>query len=120
MESEDLLWRRVAALRGIALPNLGGRAHILGDRFAVQITRPRTARRKTPVREVGRVSLADSYQGVIGEIAVGNNPDRADEARAGSANDRAQPPPTALGWHRALIEREAERLARLQPERRSR
>jgi hypothetical protein len=119
MEVEDLLWRRVAALRGIALPSLGGRAHISGDRFAVQVTRPRTARRKTPVREVGRVSLADNCRGVIGEIAVGNR-DRGHEAGTGSSNDRAEPPPMALGWHRALIEREAERLARLQPERRSR
>ena len=121
MEFEDQLWRRVAALRGIGLTHLGERAHVLGDRFAVQIIRPRSARPTTPIPERVRVSLADTCRGVIGEIVAGDR-GRGDERRD-PESARAQRPliaSTALGWRRALIEREAERLARHQPERGSR
>jgi hypothetical protein len=96
MEGDNLLWRRVAALRGIEVPRRGD-APIRGDRFQVRISR---VRRKTGEIERARdLVSAPTCQGVIGEIFN----------RVGPAD--------ALGWRRALIQAEGERLARTQPER---
>jgi len=100
MESEDLLWQRVVAFRGIELPKRGDRLHITGERFEVQVTGARASSRGTG--RVARVEAAPAYRGVVGEIVSTRSP--------------AGP----LGWRHGLIATEAERLARLQPERRAR
>jgi len=113
MDGQNSLWLRVAALRGLDPSERGERAHVLGERFEVQVAR--VSGRKTPeVERVSRLMSDPSWRGVIGEIVV----------------ERSEPPrrsrvPTSLGlgtspldWRRALVEREAERLAHQQPERR--
>jgi hypothetical protein len=113
-EGENLLWLRVAALRGIEIPERGARASVEGERFRVQVTR-RGAPKSTELSRLSQLVSDPSCRGVIGEIVV----------------ERAQPPrrrrvPTARGlgnprpdWRIALLEQEAARLARHQPDRRS-
>ena len=112
LETENLLWLRVAALRGIDLPGRGARAHLSGDRFQIQVARvasPKTAE----LERVARLVSDPSCQGVVGEIV----------ARRDDAPPHAPPAPrrrkitSPLGWRGALVEREARRLAGLQPER---
>jgi len=125
MDSDDSLWRRVAALRGIQLANMGERANIYGERFQVQVSR--VPERKTPVpvanmAPVVRLVGDPTCQGVIGEIVLQRDeaPNQAAPANLEAGTAANDPTPTTpLGWRRALIVREAERLARVQIERRS-
>jgi hypothetical protein len=127
-EDENLLWLRVAALRGIEVPKREGTravstvqtaptAPILGERFAVRISRARLDTGE--IERASRLVSAPSCQGVIGEIIA-----PAAEA-ANDAPRRSRIPTTRgytlepLGWHRGLIEQEGERLRRAQAERRS-
>ena len=136
MDSDDSLWHRVAALRGIQLAKIGERANIYGERFQVQVSR--APERKTPVpvantAPVVRLVGDPSCQGVIGEIVLQH--DGAEDAATNQTTEEAaadqQPdtraiaghlpaPTTPLGWRRALIVQEAQRLARVQIERRTR
>jgi hypothetical protein len=135
MEIDDSLWRRVAALRGIQLAKLGERANIYGERFQVQVSR--APERKTPVPELNTAPVVrlvgdPSCQGVIGEIvlehegAVNQNAAANDEEatndqlEASAVADDPPAPTTPLGWRRASIVQEAQRLARVQLERRTR
>jgi hypothetical protein len=111
-KSENLLWLRVAALRGIHVPERGARAYVSGERFLVQVSRV-DARRTEEIERVGRVVSDPSCQGVIGEI-VAHRHEVPRRSRIPTLPGYATAP---LGWRRGLIEREASRLARLQPER---
>jgi hypothetical protein len=119
VEYEDLLWRRVAALRGIEASKLNERGRLLGERF--QIHASRDHEQKTPEAErVFRLVGDASCEGVVGEIALKEARARKSTLAMGvSAKNRgAAHSTTPLGWRRALIVREAERLARRQLERR--
>lgn len=121
MKQEDSLWHRVAALRGIEVSKLGERGHLLGERFQVHASRddaPTTPEAERVFRLVGD----GNCEGVVGEILLRRGRERKPTLATGvSAQDRgAASPPTPLGWRRALIVREAERLARDQLERRAR
>jgi hypothetical protein len=124
VEYEDLLWRRVAAFRGIEASKLNERGRLLGERF--QIHTSRDHEQKTPEAErVFRLVGDASCEGVVGEIALGEIALKEARARKStlsmgvSAKNRgAAHSTTPLGWRRALIVREAERLARRQLERR--
>ena len=125
MDSDDSLWRRVAALRGIQLTNLGERANIYGERFQVQVSR--TPERKTPIpvastAPVVRLVGDPSCQGVIGEIVLQQDGTANQDAATPDARVAASDPTptTPLGWRRALIVQEAQRLARVQLGRRTR
>jgi hypothetical protein len=118
-QSENLLWLRVAALRGIEIPERddaervpdaprAANLPILGDRFAVRVSR---ARHNTgEVALANRLASAPSCQGVIGEIvapageAANDGPRRA---RIPTMRGYALAP---FGWHLGLVESEAERL----------
>jgi hypothetical protein len=114
MDDENLLWTRVAALHALAAPTRGERAHVAGDRFQVEMSGIGTEPTES-VRRASRLLLDPSCRGVIGEIVVKRSvPPR----RARIATRPGLGPPPA-DWRRTLVAREAERLARLQPERRS-
>jgi hypothetical protein len=114
MSEENLLWLRVAALRGIQDPKRGGRAHVSGDRFQVEVSRV-DARRTTEIARVARVVSDPNCRGVVGEIIAEPN-DVPRRSRIPTMRGYATP---SLDWQLGLIQREAERLARLQPDRRS-
>ena len=114
MSETNLLWLRVAALRGIHVSKRGARAHVTGDRFQVQVARV-DARRTTEIARVERVVSDPSCRGVVGEI-VDEPRERQRRSRIPTLQGYATAP---LGWRQGLIEREAERLAQLQPHRRS-
>jgi len=114
MHDENLLWLRVAALRGIHVPKRGARAHVTGDRFQVEVSHV-DARRTTEIERVARVVSDPSCRGVIGEI-VADLDEVPRRSRIPTIRGYALGP---LGWQRGLIRREAERLASLQPGRRS-
>jgi hypothetical protein len=121
MEHEKSLWHRVAALRGIEVSKLGERGHLLGERFQVHASRndaPTTPDAERVFRLVGD----GSSEGIVGEIGLRKGRERRSTLATGvSAQGRgAAPDTTPLGWRRALIVREAERLARHQLERRAR
>jgi hypothetical protein len=121
MQHEDSLWHRVAALRGIEVSKLRERGHLLGERFQVHASRddaPTTPEAERVFRLVGD----GSGEGVVGEIVPRKGRERRSTLATGvSAQGRGGPAPTTpLGWRRALIVREAERLARHQLERRAR
>ena len=109
MDVDNLLWRRVAALRELQIPSRGEHAPISGARFQVQIAAG--AGRKTAAR-VSDLLSDSTYSGVIGEIVV----PRDGAPRRKRVHTSRGLGTHALDWQRALIEREAERLARLQPE----
>ncbi|HVU52312.1 MAG TPA: hypothetical protein VHL80_16575, partial [Polyangia bacterium] len=92
----------------------GARAHVTGDRFQVQVSRV-DARRAREIARVARVVSDPSCRGVVGEIVgeLGEGPRRS---RIPTLRGYTIAP---LGWRQGLIEREAERLALLQPDRRS-
>lgn len=110
MDRENLLWLRVAALRGIQVQKHREHAHLSGQRFQVEVSG--TVGRKT-VERVSRLVSDASCNGVVGEIAVRRN-DSPKRARVPTFLGVGTTP---LDWRRALIEREAERLARTQPDR---
>jgi hypothetical protein len=114
MSEENLLWLRVAALRGIQVPKQGARAHVSGDRFQVEVSRV-DAWRTTEIARVARVVSDPGCRGVIGEI-VSELSEIRRRSRTPTIRGYALGP---LDWRRALVEREAERLARHQQGRRS-
>ena len=119
MEHEDSLWHRVAALRGIDVSNLGARDHLSGDRFQVHASR---AREQTPEAErVFRLLGDENCEGVVGEIVLKKARARKTTLPMGVqvAGRGGAHLTTPLGWRRALIVREAERLALHQLERRA-
>jgi hypothetical protein len=73
------------------------------------------ARRTTEIERVARVVSDPGCRGVIGEI-VADFDDVPRRSRIPTIRGYAIGP---LGWRRGLIQREAERLASLQPGRRS-
>jgi hypothetical protein len=140
MNHEDLLWRRVAALRGIDLPKRGERAHISGDRFHVQLAGVHPTKRPL-MDQVSRLAGEAGCRGVIGEI-VARPAARARTARVIRADaipalaerrptqphgwrvevldrepERRRRTTQPLGWRIGLVEREAERLRLSQPDR---
>jgi hypothetical protein len=120
MTEQNLLWRRVAALRGIHVPERGARAYVSGERFLVQVSRV-DATKTDEIERVGRVVSDPSCQGVIGEI-VGSpdgSPDHDEIPRRARIPTLRGYVLAPLGWRGALIEREAARLVDLQPERRT-
>jgi hypothetical protein len=121
MEHEKSLWHRVAALRGIEVSKLGERGHLLGERFQVHASR-NDAPTTPDVERVFRLVGDGSSEGIVGEIGLRKGRERRSTLATGvSAQGRvAAPATTPLGWRRALIVREAERLARHQLERRAR
>jgi hypothetical protein len=109
-KAENLLWLRVAALRGVD-PGRGARAHVEGDRFQVQVVRKAKPTMAAAGLSRGPIVVnAPGCSGVIGEIV----PHQARRSRI----------PTSRGlgpdWRFGLLEREAERLATFQPDRRTR
>jgi hypothetical protein len=118
MKHENLLWQRVAALRGIDVPKRGDRACITGERWTVEVARPA---RSPHVERAAQRASDPAVRGVVGEIVA--RPDGAGAGAGGGAGGAvAAGRPTIatpLGWRRALIEWEGERLARSQPERAS-
>jgi hypothetical protein len=119
MENENPLWLRVAAFRGIHVSPRGARAYVAGDRFQVQVSRV-DARKAAAIERVATVVSDPGCQGVIGEIVVARNDvarnDVPTRARVQTLRGYVS---SVLGWHVGLIDREAERLAQLQPDRRS-
>ncbi len=87
-KEENLLWKRVAALRGIHTPKRGERPHISGERFHVQMLRAEDKARAQ--RLAAQVTVPD---------------------------DRDAPTFTPIGLRRASIQLEAARRARAQLER---
>jgi hypothetical protein len=114
MDHENLLWTRTAALRALQIPTRGERAHVAGDRFQVQVSGSGTGQTEN-VRRASRLLLAPSCRGVIGEIVV----KRPEPTRRARIATRPGIGPPVADWRRPLVAQEAERLARLQPERRS-
>jgi hypothetical protein len=112
MSEPNLLWLRVAALRGIQVPKRGARAHVTGDRFQVEVSRV-DARRTTEIARVARVVSDPGCRGVVGEIVAGAS-EVPRRSRIPTLRGYTTGP---LSWHQGLIKREAERLARLQPDR---
>jgi hypothetical protein len=113
-DGEGLLWQRVAALRGIRAARRGDRAHVSGERFQVQVSGI-PAGQAHNIEGVARLLCDSGCRGVIGEIVVKRN-DPPRRARIATRHGLGTP---TLDWRRSLVEREAERLARLQPARRS-
>ena len=89
VKDDNLLWRRVAALRGIQGPKRGERPHISGERFHAQMLRAEEKARRN------------------GSRRTPPPPTR----------ERDAPTFTPIGLRRALIQMEAARTARRQRER---
>lgn len=114
LQAGNSLWLRVAALRGIQILERGERAYVEGERFQVQVA-SLSGRRAAEVERVSRLVNDPACRGVIGEIvATPTGPER--RTRIPTSRGIGV---TSLDWRRALIEREAERLAHQQPDRRS-
>jgi hypothetical protein len=113
MDDENPLWKRVAALRGVEVTKPGEPVRVAGERFQIQVSRVATA---PNINSASRVLCEPGCRGVIGEFVVKRH-EFAARARVATRRGLSTTPPP--DWRRALLEREAERLARMQPERRS-
>jgi hypothetical protein len=120
VENERPLAQRVPDAAPPSAP-LGQRAHILGARFHVQISRVRDAELPTHAHAAERVAHLVGprhCKGVSGEIVVAphfirHHVEEVVRARDPGPQSEGGARTVGLGWRRALVEREGERLTRL-------
>jgi len=102
MDHENLLWTRVARLRGSSSPSGRTRGNVLGDRFQVQVSG--LARRTTAdLRRASRLSLEPVAAAFIGSSSW-RRATRPPRGRVATVPGLGPP----VDWRRVLVQREGE------------